>query len=1017
MPKTAPYILKWSAEDACYELRERESGEHCLWTRDEDRWYAWLATHTSFSFESDYGHLTLLKEARPRGEGYWYAYRRRGERVVKKYLGRSARLCVARLEEAARVLESAGPRSLSDPPEAGAAAPREKQQASLLLPKLHPPRLRLSLVPRERLFRQLDAGLESRLTLISAPAGFGKTTLVGAWLAERRTMPVGWVSLDEGDNDPFRFWRYVISACQACAPGVGATSLEQLQRVQRQPFVQNPFEAMLTTFVNELSRLSRRALLVLDDYHLITSPRVHETLADFVEHLPPALHLLILSRNDPALPLARLRVRNELNELRAVDLRFSSEEARVFLERVLSVPLSTEVVEHLQERTEGWVAGLQLASLALRGRATTRDIEQFLVAFSGSQRHLLTYFVTEVLDAQPEPLQMFLLQTCVLDRLSAPLCDAVTGRADSHLLLEELERANLFLEPLDDEQRWYRYHALFAEAMQHEARRRLGADALRAAVHRASLWYEQHDLFVEAVEIALGASEFARVADLIEDRVLRDGRIELHHTFYRWLQQLPEQELHSRPALCFVYAMAILFTHERRAPATRTLLELPLQVAERCWRAEGDRPKLGMVQTIRALVAWWQDDYRASFARAREALKLLPEGDIQWRGMSLLHVGMEEVFMGRLNTARRVVSESCALCEAIGALHPLFAATVLLGNVYVLQGELQQAALLYRQVLARTEGKGKSHDGDRASSLLGLAGLAYEENDLERAEQGARQAEALGRQQGDESLQVHAALLLARIDAARNECERARQMLQEVEARTRTPRFRREILACQVWLALRAGEPAEARRRFTAYEMCNEDRFHREEEQAALLRARLLIAEGAGHEARDLLAGWLPEAREEGRVRSELETLLLLALARQAASERRGAEEALLCALELAYMQDYCRLFLDEGPALASMLRTLLPTLTEEPLRTYARGLLHAFAGRPMPKPQKRALLSPQEQRVLALLAAGRSRPEIAQELVVSVNTVKTQVSSIYRKLNVARRKDACDAARRLHLL
>src|SRR5437660_5758321 len=386
---------------------------------------------------------------------------------------------------------------------------RPPDRYELLSTKLALPRPRPSLVLREPLLERLDEGLEHKLSLLSAPAGFGKTTLVSEWIATRGerqdSPPVAWVSLDVGDNDPVRFWRYVIAACRSFHANVGESALALLQTSRRPPL-----ESMLTTFINELAQLVCRGYLVLEDYHVITSPRIHETMTYFVDHLPATLHLLILTRSDPPLPLARLRAHDDLYELHTADLRFSLAETEAFLRQAFPFPLSTEAITHLEARTEGWVAGLRLLALALQGRKDPRELERMLVTFTGSHRHILEYLVADVLSSQPEALQDFLLQTVFLNRLTASLCDAITGRIDSERMLEQLEHANLFLIPLDEIGQWYRYHTLFAEAMQHEARRRLGEDYLHSLYDKASRWFEEQGLLAEAVEVALSARDFAR---------------------------------------------------------------------------------------------------------------------------------------------------------------------------------------------------------------------------------------------------------------------------------------------------------------------------------------------------------------------------------------------------------------------------------------------------------------------------------------------------------------------------
>ena len=457
----------------------------------------------------------------------------------------------------------------------------------LLNTKLTPPRLGTALVSRGLLLARLDAGLERPLTVLSAPAGFGKTTLAGEWIAAHAAQAdllAAWVALDESDNDPQRFWRYVITACRAFDGAPGRSALAAL-RASQTPALEN----VLVSFINELARLPTRSVLVLDDYHLITSPEIHETLSFLLDHFPAPLHLILITRSEPPLPLARLRARNQLNELDAADLRFSFDEMRLFFQQVARLPLSIEVLTRLEARTEGWAAGLRLIALALEGRSDQSAVEQFLTTFSGGHKHILEYLLNEVLINQPEPLQMFLLQTSFLNRLTGALCAAVTGRSDSSILLEQLARVNLFLIPLGSEgnQAWYRYHPLFAEAMQQSARTQLGEAAIQALLAKASEWHEAHAGLPDAIETALAARQFDRAGQLIERLVEQRGFNELY-TLRRWAEQLPVDVLQAHPIVCFNLAMALLFTSDRTVPATAERVEQPLHMAGDVWRQAED---------------------------------------------------------------------------------------------------------------------------------------------------------------------------------------------------------------------------------------------------------------------------------------------------------------------------------------------------------------------------------------------------------------------------------------------
>ncbi|GHO55882.1 LuxR C-terminal-related transcriptional regulator [Ktedonobacter robiniae] len=898
----------------------------------------------------------------------------------------------------------------------------------VLRPKLHLPRLRASMVPREELLARLDAASEHTLTLVSAPAGYGKTTLAAAWASRRNTCQsapvVSWFALDESDNDPVRFWRYFIMACQVLHPGVGQAALSLLQSPRQPPPERLP-ELMLAALFNDLSHCQGVGVVVLEDYHLITSPQLHASLVRLLDLPSSALRLVILTRNDPPLPLARLRAHDDLYELRATDLRFSLEETRLFLGRALARPLAYEVVQHLAERTEGWPVGIQLAALALRGHENAPEAEELLSTFSGSHRHILEYLVEETLRAQPEELQTFLLQTSLLDRLTASLCDAVTGRNDSTLVLDQLERANLFLQPLDGAQAWYRYHALLAEAMRHEARRRLGESEIHALMSRASAWYEHEDMLPEAIEVAMQIQDFTRMTLLIMRLVEPLGNYFEHQTLWRWLRVLPMEILHEQPGLGFLYAAALLFTQDRHAPVTRTRIETPLRLAEHYWRAEGNLQRLAQIQSFRALVALWQEDYVESFRAARESLLHLPEHEVQWRGMSLLNVGLEETLKGRLIEAGRLFAQARQLLASCDSTAPMLAAISGQGDICVLQGKLHQASMFYQQVLKEIEERvteGYWLD-DKGFALLRLGRLSYEWNELEQAERKAHEALAIAEQRDLEELQIRALLLLALATLARGEhadYEEAEREAATRLARFQRPRLQRELLLEQANLALVSGDQPTARRWAANLPRDDEDFTYLIREREGIALARLLIEQGRTPEALRMLEPWLTEAHEGGRAYNELEILALSALAHATGSDQEQtmsqSRRLLLLALEKAQPEGYQRLFLNKGEPMRTLLRATLRDIHEESLLAYARKLIQGFSV-PDSDPGIPDLLSPQELRVLRLLAAGRSRPEIARELVVSINTVKTQVKSIYRKLNVSTRKDAYDTAQRLGLL
>jgi LuxR family transcriptional regulator, maltose regulon positive regulatory protein len=541
MPKVPMYTLAWSLATETYELYETRDRKVLGIVPESPAWFAWLDQVSSFAFSGKRGHYTARKETKQRGDRYWSAYLATGEQLAKKYLGKSADLTLARLEHIVGTLHAQS-ESQFPPREtlASASANKEVDVARhaqqrhplhpLLATKLHVPRPRTHLVPRARLVERLRHGVSRPLTLVSAPAGYGKTTLLAQWFMESG-LPVAWLSLEAEDNDPTRFLSYLVVALQTIDEQIGTTALAML-RTPQPPLP----EAVLAVLVGEVTgRGAADFALVLDDYHTITTESIHRGMIFLLEHLPPQMHLILASRADPPLPLARLRVQGQLTEVRTADLLFRAVEANTFLQEVMGLTLPPEAIATLERRTEGWIVGLQLAALSLQGRA---DISGFLAAFSGTHRYVLDYLSEEVLARQPEPVQQFLLHTCLLERLSGPLCDAVTAQEGGQAMLEALERANLFVVALDDEWGWYRYHHLFAQALRSHLQQR--EPTLPPVLHRrASAWYEQHDLPIEAVQHALAMPDYELAARLMEPIALSatlQGQIS---TVLGWLNALP----------------------------------------------------------------------------------------------------------------------------------------------------------------------------------------------------------------------------------------------------------------------------------------------------------------------------------------------------------------------------------------------------------------------------------------------------------------------------------------------
>ncbi|HVU65872.1 MAG TPA: tetratricopeptide repeat protein, partial [Ktedonobacteraceae bacterium] len=750
MPKAARYTLIWSEARQLYALFE--DGRQVLWAHDA-AWLEWLTAHTAFAFQDRDCRFNLLKERRRQdGEGYWYAYQRQGRQTVKRYVGKSAEVVPARLEEIARTFQAAPP-----------ALP-------LLIPKMQLPHPSAELVRRERLLIALDAGRQRTLTLLAAPAGSGKTSLVAQWIAARRSEvepfpPVAWVALDKNDNDPARFWRYVIKACQVFAPGCGEQALHQLAAVSTFPPALDQLAAILAPFLNDLAVSSGEGLLVLDDYQAITSAQIHQTLAFFVEHLPPSLHLLLLTRGGAAVPVARLRARGALCEIEAGDLRFSWEETRLFLGQSFPRLQSAALLTQIHTLLEGWASGLRLFALALPRDASEEQIRRQLAGFAGEHRQLQAYFLEEVLAALSVPQQTFLLRTSLLPRLNADLCAALMGKRESAELLPTLEQSGLFLERLDGPGAWFRYQTLFAEAMRAEARRRFTAQTIHKLLLQAARWYERAGWLAEAIELALQAQEMGYALLLVERELGQRGFDEMQEfaTLRRWLEPVPAELLGSHPLLCLCKAqvLSLNFVQEQLPSETLAQINELLSMAEARWQEEGHTASLGEVRAFRAYLAVRQGWQEQAGVHARQALSWLPPASRHWRGVCLNLLGSGALSRGRVSEAGTLLQTALAIWEELHHPHGARSCTLLLATVYHEQGRLRLAEACYQRVAQEAREIGDRED--LVPALLGLAHLAYEWNDLEAAERSAQEARDVSEQASYHPLLVRATLLLLRI--------------------------------------------------------------------------------------------------------------------------------------------------------------------------------------------------------------------------------------------------------------
>ncbi len=918
----------------------------------------------------------------------------------------------------------------------------------LLRTKLYIPQPRSDVVLRPRLIERLNQGLARKLTLISAPAGFGKTTLLSEWIHHRGKVSVStpersragtsplqaaWVSLDESDNDPARFLAYLVAVLQRIQAIIGETAAAALQSPQPPPM-----EAVLTALVNEIADTPTRFVLVLDDYHVIHAPAIHDALSFLLEHLPPQMHLVIATRADPPLPIPRLRGRGWLNELYQSDLRFTSEEIGQFLDLVLGLKLSVADVAALEERTEGWIAGLQMAALSMRGRD---DIPGFVRAFTGSQRYILDYLSEEVLSQQSMDVQTFLLQTAILERLSGELCDAVMGTAEaaeSQSVLEYLERGNLFVVPLDDERRWYRYHHLFADLLRQRLQRE--RSGLVPELHRrASAWYEQEGMLFEAVSHALSADDFERAADLVEQTAqMATARGELA-TLQEWLRALPDTVIRARPRLCLAHAWALLINEQYEAAEAR-LKETESACQALASQLQGLQLQalLGEVTVVRAFIAHYQEDLPRAIELARHALQRLPEENLFLRGLTAANLGMVHRDGGDVQAAHQAYSEAWTISEQTD--HVLNAVLALQGlaQVEVLKGNLRPAHEIYLQALQYVA----QRFGGRllrvpATGVLHIymGELLREWNDLEDAARHLLEGIELGKPFGAELL-VDGLVSLARVRLAQGDRDAAQDALQQAEQHAlRSKRVRSLSLAagCRIrfWLSPERSNLSAVARWTQKYppesldHVEDEPDYLRQVEYLALARA--FISLGNADQALQLLAGLRRAAEAAGRMGEVIEMLSLQALACQVQGNEVKAMAILERAFSLAEPEGYVRTFVDEGEPMARLLSGIL-VAQRKGRQAQSRGiapdylarLLAAFGGEDdLTSPAMEALIEPLTEReleVLRLVVAGLSNPEIAQELVITVSTVKSHLNHIYGKLGVKNRFEAVARARALGL-
>jgi LuxR family maltose regulon positive regulatory protein len=898
----------------------------------------------------------------------------------------------------------------------------ESMTAALLATKLYIPTMRHNLVPRPRLTAKLSECIAYPLTLISAPAGYGKTSLISEWRAGTgKSLPMSWLSLDTDDNDPVRFLTYLMGALEVPRPGQCQAAFALLQSPKPPPV-----QSVLTVLLNALGQSDQPFVLVLDDYHFVTSQPVHEILTFVLEHQPPQMHTVLLTRADPPLPLSRLRARNQLAEIRADHLRFTLDEIAIFLNEVMGLKLAGDDIAAMETRTEGWIAGLQLAALSMQGR---QDVHSFVAAFTGSHYYIMDYLAEEVLKLQSERVRSFLLQTSVLDRLCGPLCDAVvtsplpeeeTEVKSGQAMLEALEQMNLFLIPLDGERHWYRYHHLFADVLNRRLER-LFPQQFSDLHRRASQWYEQNGFIPEAIQQAMTAGDRDRAAQLVEQHgcaLLIRGEVV---TLLKWIE-IVEFCPQAGPWVAIQKAWALLLT------GRLDQVEPSLQTAEKRISALESSSEvgtmLGSVIAARAHRANLQGDTRLAADFARLALAQLPDSDsfsCSLRSVATLLLGDASQLNGNLEEARRAYTEAVLIGRAANDPQMVMIANSDLAGVLMELGQLRQAARTYSETLQMAT-RPDGHSSPLAEDIYaGLSRMSYEWNHLEAAAQYADQCIQLCRQWGDKSPQVTGYMMLARLGHAQGNPEKAQEAMRAVEQLASEyslfPRLSIWVQSslARLWLAQGDLERPSYLVQQSGITIDDDIPYLREPEYLILLR--VLLAQGHHEAALALSARLLKLAEATNQMGKVIEILVFQALAFHAQKNIAQALPLLERAVLLSQPQGYVRLFLDEGEPMA---KPLYQAKAHRIGGGYVAELLSATgkaAG--VIQPPAQLLIEPlsaRELEVFRLIEDGYANQEIAAKLFISLPTVKRHISNIYDKLGVQSRTQAVSLGRELKL-
>ena len=883
--------------------------------------------------------------------------------------------------------------------------------------KLYVPQLQSIWISRPRLLHRLDEGFKRKFTLISAPAGFGKTTLLVEWIHQKK-MSAAWFSIDQTDNDPAHFLTYVISGLQTLEAGIGKAALTLL--LSPQP---PHFESILINLINDISSISKDVTLVLDDYHAVDAKPIHDLMAFLLDHLPKQMHLVMTSRYDPPLLLARLRSQNQMMELRAADLSFTTEEIADLFNKNLKLQLSSDDIHVLETRTEGWIAGLQLAALSLHGR---KDASNFLKAFRGDHRYVADYLTEEVLNRQSKPLQDFLLQTSILKRLCDSLCDAVTGQQNSRQILNNLERANMFVVPLDEERRWYRYHHLFADLLAQHLQTKQG-DRVAQLHRRASQWFAENGFKGEAVDHALTAKDYPMAADLIEEIAEIDWDRARESRLLRWFKKLPDERIDVNPKLCIFYARE-LFKSGLLDDAEKKLLVAEQMLESSPLHGLSKKGLLGRIAVIRAYMATRAGEISRTITFASQALNLLPPSDLNWRSVAATTLGMG-YGSGKLVEAQQAFSEAMQISKAAGNVYYHIFSGSCLGSIVFKRGKLKEAKDISRNLLRLAVESGIEQTGIVGSLYGNLGMISCEWNEMEEGIRLLNKGIELSELGRDPVILATCQVGLLRALMYRMDFADAFKLMEDINERagnfTLPPWITNAISALNVFFWLGSGNLNAALQWVQERGLGIDDEPDGARELEYIALAHILVTQHKLDEADRLLLRLIDDARAGDRVYMMVEMRLMRVIIFKARQQKAAALDELKLALSLAERGGLIMIFVSKGKPVAELLEKILAVKKRDHADatvgfslSYAKKLLSNFKSATPPKIE--GLMDPISEReleVLHLIAAGLSNREIADKLFISLNTVKTHTKSINSKLSVNSRTKAVALAKDLGLL